>query len=518
MRRWIIGLVVVALVAVGGYFAFGGGAGTFGLAQPTPEPTPLLEVTAGTRVVADAVVLPLNSVELTFESSGVRVAEILVEEGDTVDEGQALARLDTRNLQLQVDQAQAQLTQAQADRDKLVEDATPEEIAEAEAQVTRAQAQLRETQGSVTAQDIQSAQAAIQEARARLDEARARLARLEAGPKSTEVEEARASLDRARVSLEEQRNSLSVAKSDAELQIAQAANDLRDLQAEYSQIYWDNRELENNLRGEELPQTNKDQEEAALRAVQSAEQALGQAKLAYEKAQQAEVTGIANAETQVREAQARLDEVLAGFDADEIEGARAQVARAEADIAATQAELNKLQGEQRAGALGSAQAGVADAQARMQKLLADPTASEIAQAEALIQQREVELRQAELSLEKATLVTPLAGEIAEINLEIGEIPSETTPAITVADLSSWKIETDDLTELSIVNVEVGQPVAITFDAIPGLELPGTVQRIKPLGVNKQGDITYTVIIEPQEWDDRLRWNMTATVSIESTAE
>ena len=39
-------------------------------------------------------------------------------------------------------------------------------------------------------------------------------------------------------------------------------------------------------------------------------------------------------------------------------------------------------------------------------------------------------------------------------------------------------------------------------------------RIKPLGENKQGDMTYTVVIQPDQLDDRLRWNMTAAVAIE----
>ena len=39
-------------------------------------------------------------------------------------------------------------------------------------------------------------------------------------------------------------------------------------------------------------------------------------------------------------------------------------------------------------------------------------------------------------------------------------------------------------------------------------------RIKEIGENKMGDITYTVIVIPDEQDDRLRWNMTATVVIE----
>jgi HlyD family secretion protein len=84
----------------------------------------------------------------------------------------------------------------------------------------------------------------------------------------------------------------------------------------------------------------------------------------------------------------------------------------------------------------------------------------------------------------------------------------------LADLSEWQIETDDLTELSIVDVEVGAPAIVTFDAIPDLELPGTVVRIGSIGENKMGDITYTVIVEPDEHDDRLRWGMTAMVTIE----
>ena len=36
-----------------------------------------------------------------------------------------------------------------------------------------------------------------------------------------------------------------------------------------------------------------------------------------------------------------------------------------------------------------------------------------------------------------------------------------------------------------------------------------------LGVNKQGDITYTVVIIPDEFNDQLRWNMTAAVTIQT---
>jgi len=41
-----------------------------------------------------------------------------------------------------------------------------------------------------------------------------------------------------------------------------------------------------------------------------------------------------------------------------------------------------------------------------------------------------------------------------------------------------------------------------------------VVRIKAIGENKMGDITYTVVIQPDQHDERLRWNMTASVVIE----
>ena len=39
-------------------------------------------------------------------------------------------------------------------------------------------------------------------------------------------------------------------------------------------------------------------------------------------------------------------------------------------------------------------------------------------------------------------------------------------------------------------------------------------RIRCIGENKHGDMTYTAIIEPQRANRRLRWNMTTMVAIE----
>jgi HlyD family secretion protein len=240
--------------------------------------------------------------------------------------------------------------------------------------------------------------------------------------------------------------------------------------------------------------------------VQNAETALDQAKLAYEQAQQAERTGIAGAEAQVTTAQASLDQLLAGTDADQLAGARAQVAQAQASLA-------KLLGDQRGGSVDAAEANVASAQANLAKLKTDPRASDLAVAKATIQSAEVSLKEANLALDKATLVAPIAGTVAEINLKVGEQPGAAGAVVVLADFSAWQIETKDLTELSVVRIKQGDAAKISFDALPGVELAGVVSRIKAIGKNSQGDIVYTVVVAPQQADARLRWNMTATVKI-----
>jgi len=123
--------------------------------------------------------------------------------------------------------------------------------------------------------------------------------------------------------------------------------------------------------------------------------------------------------------------------------------------------------------------------------------------------------QRQLDLANTELKAPFAGTIASLNLEAGEQVAATVPVAQLADQSAWRIETDDLTEINVVYVNVSDTVDISIDALPDLKLTGTVERIRPLGENKQGDITYTATIIPSNTDKRLRWNMTASVTIDT---
>ena len=87
------------------------------------------------------------------------------------------------------------------------------------------------------------------------------------------------------------------------------------------------------------------------------------------------------------------------------------------------------------------------------------------------------------------------------------------PVLTVADFSTWLVKTENLTEVDVVNVSLGQKVEIVLDALPTMVLTGTVTDINTRYVEKRGDITYTVTIELDSTDPQLRWGMTAFVNI-----
>jgi len=103
--------------------------------------------------------------------------------------------------------------------------------------------------------------------------------------------------------------------------------------------------------------------------------------------------------------------------------------------------------------------------------------------------------------------------VAAIVPTLNEFVAPGSPIVRLADPSTWQIETTDLSDLSVARVREGDPVTIVFDGIPGLELTGRVVRIQGFGESKQGDIVYKVTIKPDHQDPRLRWNMTADVTI-----
>ncbi|HEY1812882.1 MAG TPA: efflux RND transporter periplasmic adaptor subunit [Kofleriaceae bacterium] len=93
--------------------------------------------------------------------AGGRIKQILVKEGDRVKAGDPLIVLESADWPAQLEQAQGQLVEAQANLEKLNNGARPEEIAAAKARAQTAQAALQETVTGTRPEEVAAAQARL---------------------------------------------------------------------------------------------------------------------------------------------------------------------------------------------------------------------------------------------------------------------------------------------------------------------------------------------------------------------
>ena len=166
---------------------------------------------------------PRTTVRLAPRLAG-RVAAVRVRVGDRVKAGQELMQLETAELEVQVQQSEAALAQAQARYERLRAGPTAEELEQARAAVTQAEAQLTQARkelertdalrrsGAATEQAYDSALSRWQQSEAQLQAARARLESLQAGPNTYDLAAARAEVQRAEAALRMARLQLTQAR------------------------------------------------------------------------------------------------------------------------------------------------------------------------------------------------------------------------------------------------------------------------------------------------------------------
>jgi HlyD family secretion protein len=309
----------------------------------------------------------------------------------------------------------------------------------------------------------------VDEAEAALELARAQLAQARAGARPEEITAAQEALAAAQAGVSTARANLTSAQAELarleagatpeELLIAKADMDsaaaaLELAQSEYDKIAW-----------------------------QSGIGATGQAM------------NLRQASNDYERAKASYQTLVKGATAEELDIARAAIEAARAQIEVAQAQAGQ-------------------SQAQLDLLLAGPAAETIAVAEAQVQQAQTALEGVKTALEKTVLVAPLSGTVGDVMFEEGETVMAGAPVLVIGDLSALQVETDDLSEVDIVEVAVGQNVEVSVDAMPYLELRGRVSEIAPMAEERHGDIVYTVTIDLEEGAAAsLRWGMTAYVDI-----
>ena len=164
-----------------------------------------------------------------------------------------------------------------------------------------------------------------------------------------------------------------------------------------------------------------------------------------------------------------------------------------------------------------AKASLEDAQLQYDRVKNGPDPRELTLAQAQLNNAQAQLQAANSELADLELVAPFDGTVVDNPLKVGET-AEAGTFVVLGDLKTWQIQTTDLKEVDVVGIKPGDAAKVHFDAIPGLELDGKVNRVNGLGQDKHGDILYTVLVDLNGNDPRLLWKMTARVNFVKTGQ
>ena len=175
-------------------------------------------------------------------------------------------------------------------------------------------------------------------------------------------------------------------------------------------------------------------------------------------------------------------------------------------------------------AVDEAQAAFDNATLTVEQLPPEATTDQIAAAQSALRlaQTNLELAHsqqsaAQAALRQTELRAPIAGTIASIDVDIGEQVNAGQAIASIGDMTTWLIETTDVSELDVVRVAVGDRATVTFTALPGVVASGVVDSIEARGTDINGEVNFAVTIRPDAYLSQLRWNMSAKVSIVPSA-
>jgi HlyD family secretion protein len=136
--------------------------------------------------------------------------------------------------------------------------------------------------------------------------------------------------------------------------------------------------------------------------------------------------------------------------------------------------------------------------------------------ENLISQKEAALSDANDNLAHLYIRAPFAGTVANVAVEKGDSVSSGTVVATM--ITNQSIAEISLNEVDAAKVQVGQKATLTFDAITDLTITGEVSEIDTLGTVSQGVVTYTVKINFDTQDTRVKPGMSVSADIITNAK
>lgn len=216
--------------------------------------------------------------------------------------------------------------------------------------------------------------------------------------------------------------------------------------------------------------------------------AAGQVIARIEAAEYVARASAADAELQIREAEARR--VLNGARDQERDEVAAAVREAEAVVDHDRADLQRLRELAREGVISQqelgrgeqaarvAQARLDAAQHRARFITDEAREEDVSRADAAVARARARVEEVRALLAKTSIRSPINGVVLRRHRKAGETVSTQfdSPIVTIADRSSVRVVVD-VDETDVARVAVGQPAYVTADAFGSRRFRGRVVRV-----------------------------------------
>ena len=237
-------------------------------------------------------------------------------------------------------------------------------------------------------------------------------------------------------------------------------------------------------------------------------------------------SGTSGARANVAVLKAQLDDAQSFLKQQESLMASGVIAKREVDVAATSYKTAEARYNQAVAQLNqailseqsSSSSGIAQSQAQVQQSQAQVQQSQaqVEQAKAQVQQAEAALRLAEVNLAHTTITSPIDGVVVSRDVNVGQTVAASLSAptlFTIAnDLNQMQVIAN-IDQADIGLVERAKSVRFSVDAFPGKDFEGTIQQMRLNPVNVQNVVTYNVVIDVSNPEQKLKPGMTANLTI-----
>ena len=237
-------------------------------------------------------------------------------------------------------------------------------------------------------------------------------------------------------------------------------------------------------------------------------------------------SGVSSAQANLAVLKAQQDDALAFLKQQDYLMKSGVIAQRDYDLANTAYKTAEAKYNQAAAQLNqavlseqsSAGSGIAQSQAQVQQSQAQVQQSQaqVQQAQAQVQQAEAALRLAEVNLAHTTITSPIDGIVVSRDVNVGQTVAASLSAPTLFTIAN------DLTRMQVIAnidqadiglVEQAKSVKFSVDAFPGKDFDGKIQQMRLNPQNVQNVVTYNVVIDVSNPEQKLKPGMTANLTI-----